>query len=147
MPATDPAEIASGPASSIGDHMTACAKAYDELIAAGRAQIEAQNKAPAEAMNRPVPSGVIVIRLTGTSGLPFGGDCYFSNRVGSISKSYDGAIPFQTTVEGVDRVSCSFTKHSTRGVLKLEIIKDGNVIGESDTNASLGGVSVSRDVN
>ena len=45
-------------------------------------------------------------------------------------------LPFQVTVENVDTVNCSFiSKSDFRHDMKLEILKDGRVIGESDTNA------------
>ncbi len=141
------ADLATAPVSGIGDHMTACAKAYDDLAAALRVQGETQAKARTEAMNRPAPNGVVV-RLTGTTGLPFTGNCSISNRAGGNSKSYDDVLPFEVTIENADSVNCSFSsKSDLRYDLKLEILKDGKVIGESDTNAPYGLVSVYRDIN
>lgn len=140
-------ELATEPVSSVGDHMVACAKARDDMNSALRAEEEAQDKARAEALKQPVPSGGITVRLTGTTGLHFSGDCSYSNRAGTVSKSYDEVLPFQVTVENVDTVNCSFiSKSDFRHDLKLEIIKDGKVIGESDTDAPYGLVSVARDV-
>jgi hypothetical protein len=142
------ADLATAPVSSIGDHMTACVKANDDLAAALRVQGETQAKARTEAMSKPAPSGVVVVRLTGTTGLPFTGNCGFSNRAGGNSRSYDDVLPFQVTVENVDSVNCSFSSKSDfRYDLKLEILKDGRIIGESDTNAPYGLVSVYRDIN
>lgn len=141
-------ELANAPTSRIGENMTACAKAYDDLTAALKVQGEAQNKARTEALNHPVPSGVLVVRLTGTEGLPFSGTCYYSNRAGTTSKTYDEVLPFQATIENVDSVNCSFiSKSDFHHDLKLEIVKDGKVIGESDTDAPYGLVGVTRDVN
>jgi hypothetical protein len=141
------ADLATAPVSAIGDHMTACAKANDNLAAALRVQGVTEAKARTEAMNKPAPSGVVV-RLTGTTGLPFTGNCSFSNRAGTNSKSYDDVLPFQVTGENVDTVNCSFiSKSDFRHDMKLEILKDGKVIGESDTDAPYGVVSILRELN
>lgn len=141
-------ELATGPVSSVGDQMVACAKARDEMNSALRVEEEGQSKARAEALNEPIPGGGVTVRLTGTAGLPFSGQCYYSNSAGTVSKSYDDVIPFQLTVENVDTVNCSFiSKSDFRHDLKLEIIKNGKILGESDTDAPYGLVSVARDVN
>ena len=141
-------DLATAPVSDIGDHMTACVKANDDLAAALRAQGETEAKATTEGMNRPARSGTVVVRLTGTAGLPFTGNCSFSNRAGTNSKSYDDVLPFQITGENVDTVNCSFiSKSDFRHALKLEILKDGKVVGESDTDAPYGVVSVLRELN
>jgi hypothetical protein len=141
-------DLATAPVSDIGDHMTACVEANDDLATALRAQDETETKARTEAMNRPTPSGTVVVRLTGTAGLPFTGNCSFSSRVGTNSKSYEDVLPFQITGENVDTVNCSFiSKSDFRHDLKLEILKDGKVIGESDTDAPYGVVSVLRNLN
>jgi tetratricopeptide (TPR) repeat protein len=142
------AGLATAPVSDIGDHMTGCVKANDDLAAALRVQGGTQAKARTETMNKPAARGVVVVRLTGTTGLPFTGTCSFSNRGGTNSKSYDDVLPFQVTGESVDTVNCSFiSKSDFRHDMKLEILKDGQVIGESDTNAPYGLVSVVRDIN
>ncbi len=141
-------ELATAPVSSVGDHMKACATANDELTAALKVQGEAQNKARTETMNQPIPGGALVVRLTGTDGLPFSGTCFYTNRAGTVSKSYDEVLPFQTTVENVDSVNCHFiSKSDFHHDLELEIVRDGKVIGESDTDAPYGLVGVTRDVN
>ena len=141
-------DLATAPVAGIGDHMTACAKAYDDLTTALRVQGETQNRARTEVLNLPAPSGVVVVRLTGTSGLHFTGTCSFSNRGGTTSKSYDDVLPFQATADNVDTVNCSFiSKSDFRHDMKLEILKDGRVIGESETDAPYGLVSVMRDLN
>jgi hypothetical protein len=141
-------DLATAPVSDIGDHMTACVKANDDLAAALRVQGETEAKTRTEAMNRPAPSGVVVVRLTGTAGLPFTGNCSFSNRAGTNSKSYEDVLPFQITGENADTVNCSFiSKSDFRHDLKLEILKDGKVVGESDTGAPYGVVSVLRELN
>lgn len=99
-------------------------------------------------MNRPAPSGSVVVRLAGTARLPFKGNCSFSNRAGTNSKSYEDDLPLQITGENVATVNCSFiSKSDFRHDLKLEIIKDGKVIGESDTDAPYSVVSVLPDLN
>lgn len=140
-------ELANAPTKQIGDDMTACAKAYEELQSAIESKGKAEERTKAQGLDQAVPQGSITIQLTGTSGLPFSGDCFFANHSGSISKSFDSSIPFQATFTGVENVNCSFIKKSTYGALKLEVVKDGKVIGESDTDASYGLVSVSRDLN
>jgi hypothetical protein len=141
-------ELANGPVSSVGDHMKDCAKAYNDLTAALRAQGETQKQAKNAALSQPIPGGVLVVRLTGTEGLPFTGTCYYSNRAGTVSKSYDEVVPFQATMDNVNNVNCSFvSKSDFQHNLKLEIIKDGKTIGESDTDAPYGVVGVVRDVN
>jgi len=110
--------------------------------------ISAAKARRAETMTRPVPNGVVVVRLTGTTGLPFTGTCSISNRSGTSSKSYDDVLPFQMTVENVDSVNCNFiSKSDFRHDMKLEILKNGNVIGEANTDAPYGLVGVARDLN
>jgi hypothetical protein len=56
-------------------------------------------------------------------------------------------VPFEATVSDADTVNCGFiAKSDFPHDLKLEIIKNGNVLGESTTNAPYGLVSVYRDI-
>jgi hypothetical protein len=140
-------ELATAPASSISDHVTACAKANDAVTAALQTEGARQSRAGGGAVNQSAPGG-LEVRLTGTAGVPFTGSCSFSNRGGTISQSYDDVLPFQTTAENVITVGCSFiSKAEFLSNMKLEIIKDGRVIGESHTDAHYGVVSVMRDLN
>lgn len=143
-------DLATARVSDIANHLTACVKATDDLAAALRAQGETEAKAKARtlAMNRPAPSGSVVVRLAGTARLPFKGNCSLSNRAGTNSKSYEDDLPLQITGENVAIVNCSFiSKSDFRHDLKLEITKDGKVIGESDTDAPYSVVGVLRDLN
>jgi hypothetical protein len=135
-------------ARDITNTMADCAKATNDWEAALKAEAALKNRSKAEAMNQPAPSGAVVVRLTGTTGLPFSGDCVLSNRGGTTSKSFDDILPFQMTFENVDTVNCSFiSKSDFRHDMELEILKNGNVVGESNTDAPYGLVSVARDLN
>jgi len=57
-------ELATAPVSSVGDHMTACAKAYDDLEAAMKAQAEVQKTVPSN-KESPQPPSLIALACRG----------------------------------------------------------------------------------
>jgi hypothetical protein len=81
------------------------------------------------------------IRVSGTSGLKFSGS-YMGVTAGgtSTSRSVDGIVPEEYSVEGTI-VSCTFQKQSESGRLRVEIIKGGKVVSQSETSAAYGVVS------
>lgn len=81
------------------------------------------------------------IRVSGTTALKFSGS-YMTVTAGgsSTSKSVEGTVPAEYNVSG-SIVSCSFQKQSEGGNLKVEIIKGGKVVSESETSAAYGVVS------
>jgi hypothetical protein len=86
-----------------------------------------------------------VIRVSGTTGLEFSGNylVYTSNGQ-STSKSVDGTVPTEYTVKGTI-VSVVFQKQTEEGTLKVEILKDNQVIASSETTAAYGVVSVATE--
>ena len=82
------------------------------------------------------------IRISGTSGLSYSGNYMAVKSDGSsASRSVEGIIPAQYTVRG-NIVSAVFQKQTENGLLKVEILRDGNLIKSSETTASYGVVSV-----
>ena len=59
----------------------------------------------------------------------------------SSSRSVDGYTPREYTVKGVI-VSCTFQKMCENGLLRVEILKGGEVVNSSFTSAHYGIVSV-----
>ena len=85
------------------------------------------------------------IKISGTAGLPFSGSYMVVTSGGqSVSKSVDGSVPTQYSVEGM-MVSVAFQKQTEDGTLKVEILREGNVVNSSDTTAAYGVVSVATD--
>jgi hypothetical protein len=85
------------------------------------------------------------IKVSGTAGLPFSGSYMVVSSGGqSVSKSVDGTVPTQYSVEGM-MVSVAFQKQTEDGTLKVEILRDGQVVKSSDTTAAYGLVSVATD--
>ena len=85
------------------------------------------------------------IRVTGsqaTSVIEFSGNyMILESNGGSSSRSVDGYTPAEYTVRGYI-VSCAFQKMGERGLLKVEILKGGEVVNSSYTTAAYGMVSV-----
>ncbi len=83
-----------------------------------------------------------IIKVSGTSGLEFSGSYMAVTSDGdSVSKSVDGVVPTQYSLSGTI-ISCSFQKQVEAGTLKVEILKGGQVVAESDTTAAYGVVIV-----
>ena len=82
------------------------------------------------------------IKVSGTSGLKFSGNyMVVTSGGGSTSKSVDGTVPAQYTIRG-NIVSCVFQKQSEYGTLRVEIVKGGKIVSQSETLAAYGVVSV-----
>jgi hypothetical protein len=83
------------------------------------------------------------IKVSGTSGLEFSGH-YMTVTAGGVStlKSVEGKVPDQYSVRG-SIVSCTFQKKTKRGILSIQIIKDGKVVSASETNVAYGYGAVS----
>jgi|GEM_PF-4251157 len=97
---------------------------------------------PSQITPAPQMEANFIVKVSGTSGLRFSGSCATTTISGTaISKSLDGVVPAEYTISGAI-VSCAFQKQSAEGVLKVEIIKDGKVVAQSDTSATYGVVSV-----
>ncbi len=88
----------------------------------------------------PVESN-FTIQVSGTSGLEFSGH-YMTVTAGRIStsKMVEGKVPDQYSVSG-DIVSCTFQKKTERGILSVQIIKDGKAVSASETSVAHGSVS------
>ena len=85
------------------------------------------------------------IKVSGTLGLEFSGSYMVVTVDGqSTSKSVDGTVPAQYSVIGII-VSVVFQKQAEEGTLKVEILKDDQVIASSETTAAYGVVSVATD--
>src|SRR5215208_4873032 len=96
------------------------------------------------------PSGVatnsVVLRISGTSGVQFSGNYTtpqgsqdISGTLGAASTDYKlgGA-----DVAGMSVVTANVQKQGTSGSLKVEILKDGQVVQSAETNAANNAVSV-----
>lgn len=82
------------------------------------------------------------IRITGSAGLPFSGAYMLVATTGNnLSKSVDGKVPETFSLRGT-LVSCSFQKKFESGTLRIEILKDGVAVSQSDTSAAYGVVSL-----
>jgi hypothetical protein len=81
------------------------------------------------------------IKVSGTSGLEFSGH-YMTVTAGRISTSkiVEGKVPDQFFVSG-NIVSCTVQKKTERGILSIQIIKDGKVVSASETTVAYGAVS------
>ncbi len=81
------------------------------------------------------------IKISGTSGLEFSG-YYMTVTNGRIStwKLVEGKVPDQYLVTG-NIVSCTIRKKTERGILSVQIVKDGKVVWASGTNVAYGSVS------
>lgn len=85
------------------------------------------------------------IKVSGTDGLPFSGSYMVVMSGGqSVSKSVDDTVPTEYSVEGMI-VSVVFQKKTENGFLKVEILRDGEVLNSSYTTAAYGLVSVATD--
>jgi len=82
------------------------------------------------------------VEISGTSGLRYSGSYMVTSTTGkSASKSVEGKVPGQYNVTG-NIVSVSFQKKSESGSLKVQILKGGNVVAETETSAAYGVASV-----
>ena len=85
------------------------------------------------------------IKVSGTADLEFSGHYMVVNSdLTEGSKSVDGVVPAQYSVSGTI-ISCVFQKQVESGTLRVEILKSGQVVAESDTSADYGVVSVATD--
>jgi len=81
------------------------------------------------------------VKLSGTPGMQVNGAYMVTTPSGaSTSKSIEVTLPHEFKAKG-NIISVNFQKHSEKGQLKLEVIKDGKVISKSDTSAAYGIVS------
>ena len=86
-------------------------------------------------------SSDFTIKLSGSPGLKYSGSYMVVTAGGnSTSKTVDGSVPDQFNVSGT-LVSTTFQKQGESGNLRVEIIKGGNVVSESETSAAYGVVS------
>jgi hypothetical protein len=89
-----------------------------------------------------IVSSDFTIKVSGTAGLNFSGTYMVTAPTGkSVSKSVDGVVPAQYKITG-SIVSLSFQKKAESGILKVEIIRGGRVVAETQTSAAYGVASV-----
>jgi hypothetical protein len=69
------------------------------------------------------------------------GTCSFAGK----AESYDDILPAQHVATAGRGVICSFVKKYVQGTLKMQIIQNGAVRGEAETQASYGVVSLTVD--
>ena len=100
---------------------------------------------PSSSSSKPISSifsSNYTVKVSGSPGLKFSGSYMVVTASGkSTSKSVDGIVPAQYSVTG-SVVSVSFQKQGENGNLKVEILKDNNIVSASDTSASYGVVAV-----
>jgi hypothetical protein len=128
-------------AKEITDSMADCAKATDDWEGAIKSEAAVQNRVKAEAIRGSVAGGDYLISLTGTPGLPVTGNCSF----GAKWESYDDILPAEHAVAAGRGVICSFVKKYAQGTLKMQIIQNGTVRKEVETEASYGDVTLDVD--
>jgi hypothetical protein len=121
--------------------MVDCNKAYSDLQNAISTRGAAQTRARAAAMRGSIPGNDYLISLTGTPGLPVTGTCSFAGK----GESYDDILPAQHVATAGRGVLCSFVKKYVQGTLKIQIIQNGTVRDQAETEASYGTVSVTVD--
>ena len=87
-------------------------------------------------------SSDFIIKVCGTEGLKFSGH-YSIVGAKTLPEPIDthGVIPMEYRGKGAI-VLCSFRKLTKEGSLKVEILKDGKAISESETSISYGFVSL-----
>ncbi len=86
-----------------------------------------------------------IVKVGGTPGLRFHGHyAVVTAGGGSTSRSVEGTVPVEYNVKG-KTVACAFQKQEERGTLKVEIIKDGKVVGQSETSAAYGMVTIASE--
>ncbi len=89
-----------------------------------------------------IVSSDFTVKVTGTSGLEFSGAYMATTPTGkSTSKSVDGVVPAQYKITA-NIVSVNFQKKTEGGILKVQIIRGGKVVAESETSAEYGVASV-----
>ena len=82
------------------------------------------------------------IKVTGTDGLAFNGSYMTMFSDGSSkSQTIEGKIPTQYAVE-CKIVSACFQKQTIKGLLRIDILKDNEVISWSEASAEYGIVTV-----
>jgi hypothetical protein len=115
-----------------------CAKAEGKLATALRSQTTTQGLITQSAPARPSD---YVVSLWGTTGLAVTGTCSFAGK----ATSFDDVLPAEHTVAGGRGVLCSFVKKYVQGTLRMQIIQNGVVRDQAETEASYGTVSLSVD--
>jgi hypothetical protein len=82
------------------------------------------------------------IKVSGTNGLEFSGH-YVTVTGGRIStwKLVEGKAPDQYAVSG-STVSCTIRKKAEKGILSVQIIKDGKIVSSSETAIAYGSVNL-----
>jgi hypothetical protein len=91
------------------------------------------------------------IRVSGTTDLEFSGSYLVVMSNGqSDSESVNGTVPYEIGVIGIDgiiisTVSVEFQKQTEEGTLKVEILKDDEIIASSETTAAYGVVSLATE--
>ena len=88
----------------------------------------------------------VVLRISGTSGVQFSGDYTTPQGSQDISGTL-GAAPTEYKlggegVAGMSVVTVNVQKQGTYGTLKVEILKDGQIVQSAETNATNNAVSV-----
>ena len=88
----------------------------------------------------------VVLRISGTSGVQFSGNYTTPQGSQDISGTL-GTAPTEYKlggegVAGMSVLTVNVEKQGTYGTLKVEILKDGQVIQSAETNATNNGVSV-----
>lgn len=82
-----------------------------------------------------------VIKVNGSDGCKFSGSYMLVTTDGqSQSKSVEGRVPAEYQARG-SIVSTSFQKQAESGLLKVQILKGGKLVNESETTAAYGVVS------
>jgi hypothetical protein len=102
--------------------------------------------APAETTATQQPTGIVEARVTGTEGIAFSGNVgtldNSSTVDGTVPDTYE--IPVDDGVFALDVVSVVFQKAGEDGILKVELVQDGEVLKAAETTAAYGVVTVAN---
>jgi hypothetical protein len=126
----------------VEENMKAEVKAAEDKVAADAEALRRQEVVPMP------QDGQTHVRLIGTAGLPFMGACYAYNSAGIAPMKLDGRVPCEYVIRDADHVSCNAmrTSHRLSGNMVMQVIKDGKVLGRSETDDIIGTVEVVVDI-
>ncbi len=96
-----------------------------------------ESHSPEQSSKKAQSSNTFIVKVSGTDGAKFDGDYIVATTDGQ-SVSYasiivDGTIPTEYSVEANYGVQTRFVKRTHPAVLRVEIEKDGKVVGQGQT--------------
>jgi hypothetical protein len=81
------------------------------------------------------------IKVAGSTGTQFSGSYIVTDANGeSTTYSVDGTVPAEYSVTGI-KIECTFQKLVEAGELRLEILRDGEMVASAETSSGMGVIS------